>query len=85
MARFTDEEIERIKREVSLVRLVESQGYVLTKKGKGLEAAIAHPEKFHGASPFDPVTGESNATAANTEVAWRLALTQNGKTEAMSG
>uniref|UniRef100_UPI00404B28B1 1-deoxy-D-xylulose-5-phosphate synthase n=1 Tax=Cephaloticoccus sp. TaxID=1985742 RepID=UPI00404B28B1 len=33
--------------------------HVLTKKGKGLEAAMAHPEKFHGASPYDPVTGES--------------------------
>jgi 1-deoxy-D-xylulose-5-phosphate synthase len=33
--------------------------HVLTKKGRGLDAAIAHPEKFHGASPFDPVTGES--------------------------
>src|SRR3954468_9796828 len=33
--------------------------HVLTKKGKGLAAAIEHPEKFHGASPFDPVTGES--------------------------
>jgi len=33
--------------------------HVLTKKGKGLDAAVAHPEKFHGASPFDPGTGES--------------------------
>ena len=33
--------------------------HVLTKKGKGLDAALAHPEKFHGASPFDPETGES--------------------------
>ena len=33
--------------------------HVLTKKGKGLEAAIVHPEKFHGSGPFDPVTGES--------------------------
>ncbi len=33
--------------------------HVLTKKGKGLEAAVAHPEKFHGASPYDPATGES--------------------------
>ena len=33
--------------------------HVLTKKGKGLDAAVAHPEKFHGASPYDPVTGES--------------------------
>lgn len=35
--------------------------HVLTKKGKGLEAAIHHPEKFHGASPFDPVTGENRS------------------------
>ena len=33
--------------------------HVITKKGKGLEAAVAHPEKFHGASPYDPLTGES--------------------------
>ncbi len=33
--------------------------HVLTKKGKGLEAAVQHPEKFHGASPFDPITGEN--------------------------
>lgn len=38
--------------------------HVLTKKGKGLEAAIVHPEKFHGASPFDPLTGESAKTSA---------------------
>ncbi len=39
--------------------------HVLTKKGKGLEAAIAHPEKFHGASPYDPVTGESRKTSVS--------------------
>ena len=33
--------------------------HVLTKKGKGLDAAVSSPEKFHGASPFDPETGES--------------------------
>ena len=37
--------------------------HVLTKKGKGLEAAVQHPEKFHGASPFDPRTGESRRPA----------------------
>jgi 1-deoxy-D-xylulose-5-phosphate synthase len=40
--------------------------HVLTKKGRGLPAAIEHPEKFHGASPFDPVTGESKAAAPGT-------------------
>ncbi|MFH1496627.1 MAG: 1-deoxy-D-xylulose-5-phosphate synthase [Verrucomicrobiota bacterium] len=33
--------------------------HVVTKKGKGLDAAVNSPEKFHGASPYDPVTGES--------------------------
>ncbi|HQY06892.1 MAG TPA: 1-deoxy-D-xylulose-5-phosphate synthase, partial [Lacunisphaera sp.] len=33
--------------------------HVLTRKGKGLDAAVNSPEKFHGASPFDPETGES--------------------------
>jgi 1-deoxy-D-xylulose-5-phosphate synthase len=37
--------------------------HVLTKKGKGLEAALNSPEKFHGASPFDPTTGESTKSA----------------------
>lgn len=40
--------------------------HVVTKKGRGLPAAIAYPEKFHGASPFDPVTGESKASAPGT-------------------
>src|SRR6476620_11281075 len=40
--------------------------HVLTKKGKGLEAAIAHPEKFHGAAPFDPITGENKKSAVGT-------------------
>jgi 1-deoxy-D-xylulose-5-phosphate synthase len=38
--------------------------HVLTKKGRGLGAAIEHPEKFHGAGPYDPVTGESKKPAA---------------------
>ena len=37
--------------------------HVLTKKGKGLDAAVKHPEKFHGSGPFDPETGESRKTA----------------------
>jgi 1-deoxy-D-xylulose-5-phosphate synthase len=40
--------------------------HVLTKKGKGLEAALAHPEKFHGLGSFDPATGESKASAPGT-------------------
>jgi 1-deoxy-D-xylulose-5-phosphate synthase len=37
--------------------------HVLTKKGKGLEAALAHPEKFHGAAPYDPISGENRKPA----------------------
>ncbi len=37
--------------------------HVLTKKGRGLNAAVSSPEKFHGASPFDPATGESKKAA----------------------
>ena len=33
--------------------------HVITKKGKGLDAAVRNPEKFHGASPYNIVTGES--------------------------
>ncbi|MEX2380801.1 MAG: 1-deoxy-D-xylulose-5-phosphate synthase [Opitutales bacterium] len=35
--------------------------HVLTKKGKGYEAAISQPEKFHGTSPFDIATGKGKA------------------------
>ncbi len=58
--------------------------HVLTKKGKGLVAAVAHPEKFHGASPFDPITGEPNQKAApgtppNLQDVFGAALTRFAK------
>ncbi len=31
--------------------------HVLTKKGKGFEAALNNPEKFHGLGPYDAATG----------------------------
>jgi 1-deoxy-D-xylulose-5-phosphate synthase len=31
--------------------------HILTKKGKGYEAALKYPEKFHGLGPYDVVTG----------------------------
>jgi 1-deoxy-D-xylulose-5-phosphate synthase len=40
--------------------------HVLTRKGKGLETAQAHPEKFHGLGAFDPTTGESKKPAAGS-------------------
>ncbi|HVU17618.1 MAG TPA: 1-deoxy-D-xylulose-5-phosphate synthase [Candidatus Didemnitutus sp.] len=45
--------------------------HVLTKKGMGLEVARQHPEKFHGASPFDPVTGESVKAAPGAPPAYQ--------------
>jgi len=33
--------------------------HVLTKKGKGYDAALKHPEKFHGLGPYDPETGDT--------------------------
>ncbi|MBQ6534256.1 MAG: 1-deoxy-D-xylulose-5-phosphate synthase, partial [Opitutales bacterium] len=33
--------------------------HIITKKGKGLDAAVRNPEKFHGASPYNVVTGET--------------------------
>lgn len=35
----------------------------MTKKGKGLDAAVRNPEKFHGATPYDIVTGESTSNS----------------------
>lgn len=32
--------------------------HVLTRKGKGCAYAEAHPDRYHGVGPFDPVTGE---------------------------
>ena len=32
--------------------------HVITTKGKGYSQAIKNPERFHGASPFDPITGK---------------------------
>ncbi|MDR1011253.1 MAG: 1-deoxy-D-xylulose-5-phosphate synthase [Opitutaceae bacterium] len=57
--------------------------HVLTKKGLGLPAAINSPEKFHGASPYDPETGETKKTAPAP--AWQdvfgRALTQFAKAD----
>jgi 1-deoxy-D-xylulose-5-phosphate synthase len=59
--------------------------HVLTKKGRGLEAAVQHPEKFHGASPFDPVTGESKkgtpGAAPNYQDVFGQALTRFAKAD----
>ena len=40
--------------------------HVLTKKGKGYDAAIQSPEKFHGTGPYDVATGNSPAAKPGT-------------------
>jgi 1-deoxy-D-xylulose-5-phosphate synthase len=40
--------------------------HVHTQKGKGLDAAINSPEKFHGLGAFDPTTGESKTPSPGT-------------------
>jgi 1-deoxy-D-xylulose-5-phosphate synthase len=45
--------------------------HVLTKKGKGYDAAIQFPEKFHGTGPYDIKTGNSPATKPGTPPAYQ--------------
>ncbi len=40
--------------------------HVLTQKGKGFEAALKYPEKFHGLGPYDAKTGETPAAKPGT-------------------
>lgn len=40
--------------------------HVLTQKGKGFEAALKFPEKFHGLGPYDVKTGETAPTKPGT-------------------
>jgi len=37
--------------------------HVVTQKGRGYEAAMRHPEKFHGTGPYDVATGNSMPAA----------------------
>jgi 1-deoxy-D-xylulose-5-phosphate synthase len=45
--------------------------HVLTKKGKGFEAALAQPEKFHGTGPYDIQTGASAPAKPGTPPNWQ--------------
>jgi len=40
--------------------------HILTQKGKGFEAALKSPEKFHGTGPYDVKTGDSPPAKAGT-------------------
>ncbi|HXU77691.1 MAG TPA: transketolase C-terminal domain-containing protein, partial [Methylomirabilota bacterium] len=45
--------------------------HVLTKKGKGFDAALKNPEKFHGLGPYDIATGATLPTKAGTPTSWQ--------------
>ncbi|HWH68193.1 MAG TPA: 1-deoxy-D-xylulose-5-phosphate synthase, partial [Candidatus Sulfotelmatobacter sp.] len=45
--------------------------HVLTKKGKGFEAAVKNPEKFHGLGPYDMTTGATAPVQPGTPPNWQ--------------
>ena len=45
--------------------------HVLTKKGKGFDAALNNPEKFHGLGPYDVATGATLPTKPGTPPNWQ--------------
>lgn len=45
--------------------------HVLTKKGKGYEAALKNPEKFHGLGPYDVLTGATLPAKPGTPPNWQ--------------
>ncbi len=45
--------------------------HMLTKKGKGFEAALQSPEKFHGLGPYDAQTGATLPAKAGTPPAYQ--------------
>ncbi|HXG48503.1 MAG TPA: 1-deoxy-D-xylulose-5-phosphate synthase N-terminal domain-containing protein, partial [Methylomirabilota bacterium] len=45
--------------------------HVLTQKGKGFEAALKQPEKFHGLGPYDVQTGASLPAKAGSPPMWQ--------------
>ncbi len=45
--------------------------HVLTKKGKGFEAALQHPEKFHGLGPYDAKTGVTISAKPGSPPLWQ--------------
>jgi 1-deoxy-D-xylulose-5-phosphate synthase len=45
--------------------------HVLTKKGKGYDVALQHPEKFHGTGPYDIRSGASPEPKPGTPPNWQ--------------
>jgi 1-deoxy-D-xylulose-5-phosphate synthase len=50
--------------------------HVLTQKGKGYEAALKSPEKFHGLGPYNASTGETPASKPGTPPAYQDVMGQ---------
>jgi 1-deoxy-D-xylulose-5-phosphate synthase len=45
--------------------------HVLTKKGKGYNAALKQPEKFHGLGPYDVKTGQTPSVKTDAAPNWQ--------------
>ena len=45
--------------------------HILTKKGKGFDAALKNPEKFHGLGPYDVATGATLPAKPGTPANWQ--------------
>ncbi len=45
--------------------------HVLTQKGRGFEAALKFPEKFHGLGPYDVQTGQPAASKPGSAPMWQ--------------
>jgi 1-deoxy-D-xylulose-5-phosphate synthase len=50
--------------------------HILTQKGKGFDAALKHPEKFHGLGPYNATTGETPASKPGTPPAYQDVMGQ---------
>jgi 1-deoxy-D-xylulose-5-phosphate synthase len=50
--------------------------HILTQKGKGYEAALKSPEKFHGLGPYNAQTGETPASKPGTPPAYQDVMGQ---------
>jgi 1-deoxy-D-xylulose-5-phosphate synthase len=50
--------------------------HILTKKGKGYEAAVKQPEKFHGTGPYDVATGNAAPVKPGTPPAYQDVMGQ---------
>jgi len=50
--------------------------HILTQKGKGFEAALKQPEKFHGLGPYNAATGETSSAKPGTPPAYQDVMGQ---------